>query len=173
MERFMKLHPASPAIDYAMYLKGVINFNDDLGLFSFLTRQDLSERDQKAAKESFEAFKALVTRFPDSRYTPDARMRMNYIVNCAGAIRSPCGALLLQAWGLSGGDQPRADRPGRLPRGAGARRSPVHHGPFLRGPGHDADARRCPPRAGNQLPEQPTSSPRGFKRDDDPWWKFW
>jgi len=81
LERFMKLHPASPALDYAMYLKGVVNFNDDLGWFSFLTRQDLSERDQKAAKESFESFKELVTRFPDSRYTPDARMRMTYIVN--------------------------------------------------------------------------------------------
>lgn len=81
IDRFMKLHPASPAIDYALYLKGVINFNDDLGLFSSLTRQDLSERDQKAAKESFLAFKELVTRFPASRYTPDARQRMNYIVN--------------------------------------------------------------------------------------------
>jgi outer membrane protein assembly factor BamD len=77
----MKLHPASPAMDYALYLKGVINFNDDLGMFAFLTRQDLSERDQKAAKESFESFKDLVTRFPDSRYAPDARQRMNYIVN--------------------------------------------------------------------------------------------
>ncbi|MEO8855555.1 MAG: outer membrane protein assembly factor BamD [Burkholderiaceae bacterium] len=81
LDRFMKLHPASPAIDYALYLKGIINFNDDLGWFSFLTRQDLSERDQKAAKESFESFKELVSRFPDSRYTPDARLRMNYIVN--------------------------------------------------------------------------------------------
>ncbi|MBU2288228.1 MAG: outer membrane protein assembly factor BamD, partial [Gammaproteobacteria bacterium] len=81
LDRFMKLHPASPALDYALYLKGVINFNDDLGLFSFLTRQDLSERDQKAAKESFESFKELVSRFPESRYTPDARQRMNYIVN--------------------------------------------------------------------------------------------
>lgn len=81
IERFMKLHPASPAIDYALYLKGVVNFNDDLGIFSFLTRQDLSERDQKAAKESFEAFKELTTRFPESKYTPDARMRMTYIVN--------------------------------------------------------------------------------------------
>jgi outer membrane protein assembly factor BamD len=81
IDRFMKLHPASPALDYALYLKGVINFNDDLGMFAFLTRQDLSERDQKAAKESFESFKDLVTRFPDSRYTPDARQRMNYIVN--------------------------------------------------------------------------------------------
>jgi outer membrane protein assembly factor BamD len=77
----MKLHPASPALDYALYLKGVINFNDDLGMFAFLTRQDLSERDQKAAKESFESFRDLVTRFPDSRYAPDARQRMNYIVN--------------------------------------------------------------------------------------------
>ncbi len=81
LERFMKLHPASPAIDYALYLKGVVNFNDNLGLFAFVSRQDLSERDQKAAKESFEAFRELTTRFPDSRYTPDARARMTYIVN--------------------------------------------------------------------------------------------
>lgn len=81
LDRFMKLHPASPAIDYALYLKGIVNFNDDLGLFSSITQQDLSERDQKAAKESFEAFKELAARFPDSRYTPDARARMNYVVN--------------------------------------------------------------------------------------------
>lgn len=81
LDRFMKLHPASPALDYALYLKGIVNFNDDLGLFSSITQQDLSERDQKAAKESFEAFKELVTRFPDSRYAPDASARMNYVVN--------------------------------------------------------------------------------------------
>ncbi|HSV50979.1 MAG TPA: outer membrane protein assembly factor BamD [Burkholderiaceae bacterium] len=81
LDRFMKLHPASPAIDYALYLKGVTNFNDNLGLFSFVSRQDLSERDQKAAKESFESFRELVTRFPDSRYAPDARQRMTYVVN--------------------------------------------------------------------------------------------
>jgi outer membrane protein assembly factor BamD len=81
IDRFMRLHPASPAMDYAIYLKGLSSFNDNLGLFGSLSRQDLSERDQKAAKESFEAFRELVTRFPDSRYTPDARDRMTYIVN--------------------------------------------------------------------------------------------
>jgi outer membrane protein assembly factor BamD len=81
IERFLKLHPASPALDYALYLKGIVNFNDDLGMFSTITRQDLSERDQKAAKESFESFKDLVTRFPQSRYSPDASQRMAYIVN--------------------------------------------------------------------------------------------
>lgn len=81
LERFLKLHPANPAVDYALYLKGLINFNENLGLFSFLTRQDLSERDQKAAKDSYEAFKELSTRFPDSKYASDARQRMTYIVN--------------------------------------------------------------------------------------------
>ena len=81
LDRFLKLHPASPAVDYALYLKGLVNFNDNLGLFSFISRQDLSERDQKAAKESFEAFGEVSSRFPESRYTPDARQRMTYIVN--------------------------------------------------------------------------------------------
>lgn len=80
LDRFIKLNPASPALDYALYLKGIVNFNDDLGVLSAITRQDLAERDQKAAKESYESFKDLVTRFPDSKYTPDARQRMNYIV---------------------------------------------------------------------------------------------
>ncbi len=81
LDRFKKLHPASPGMDYALYLQGLINFNDNLGIFGFLSRQDLSERDQNAAKESFEAFKELTTRFPDSKYTPDARARMTYIIN--------------------------------------------------------------------------------------------
>lgn len=81
LDRFMKLHPVSPALDYALYLKGLVNFNDSLGLFSFISRQDLSERDQQAAKDSFEAFSELVTRFPQSRYAQDARQRMTYIVN--------------------------------------------------------------------------------------------
>ena len=81
LDRFIKLHPASPALDYAFYLKGLVNFNDSLGIFSFIAKQDLSERDQKAAKESFESFRELVSRFPDSRYAPDARLRMTYIVN--------------------------------------------------------------------------------------------
>ena len=81
LDRFMKLHPASPALDYALYLKGTINFNDDLGMFSAISRQDLSERDQKASKEAFESFKELVARFPESRYAADAAQRMNYIVS--------------------------------------------------------------------------------------------
>ncbi len=81
LDRFIKLNPASPVTDYALYLKGIINFNDDMGWFAFLAKQDLSERDQKAAKESFQAFSDLITRFPESRYAPDAKLRLTYIVN--------------------------------------------------------------------------------------------
>ena len=115
LDRFMKLHPASPAIDYALYLKGIVNFNDNLGMFAFLSRQDLSERDQKAAKESFEAFKELVTRFPDSRYTPDARARMTYIVNSLAQYEVHVARYYYQPRRLRRRHQPRAERADRLP----------------------------------------------------------
>ncbi|HMX16248.1 MAG TPA: outer membrane protein assembly factor BamD [Rhodocyclaceae bacterium] len=80
-DRFIRLHPNHPNVDYAYYLKGLVNFNEDLGLLGHVSMQDLTERDPKAARESFDAFKELVTRFPDSKYTPDATARMNYLVN--------------------------------------------------------------------------------------------
>jgi len=81
VERFIKLNPSSPALDYALYLRGIIHFNDSLGLMGSLAGQQLSERDQRASRDSWEAFKQLVDQFPDSRYTPDAQQRMDYIVN--------------------------------------------------------------------------------------------
>ena len=80
-DRFIKLHPNHPAVDYAYYLKGLIWFNEDLGLLGRLSNQDQSERDPKAARDSFDAFKELATRYPDSKYTPDAVARMKYLVN--------------------------------------------------------------------------------------------
>lgn len=80
-DRFIKQYPNNPHVDYAYYLKGLINFNEDLGYFGDMIQQDLSDRDPKGAEESFNAFKELVTRFPDSKYTPDARMRMQYLIN--------------------------------------------------------------------------------------------
>jgi outer membrane protein assembly factor BamD len=81
IDRFIKLHQGSPNLDYAYYLKGLITFNDDLGWLGKFTGQDLSERDPKAAKEAFEAFKTVVERFPNSKYAPDSLDRMRYIVN--------------------------------------------------------------------------------------------
>ncbi len=85
VERFIKLNPSSPGLDYAMYLKGLINFNEDLGLFGRLAGQQISERDQRASRDAWQAFKQLVEQFPASRYAADARLRMDYIVNALAA----------------------------------------------------------------------------------------
>jgi outer membrane protein assembly factor BamD len=81
IDRFLKQHPNHAAGDYALYLRGLINFNENQGFFARFGGQDLSERDQKAARESFDTFRDLLQRYPDSRYSDDARARMRYLVN--------------------------------------------------------------------------------------------
>lgn len=81
IDRFIRLHPEHVALDYALYLKGLINFNDQQGLLTWVGGQDLAERDPQAAREAFDVFKQLVTRFPASKYAPDAEARMKYLVN--------------------------------------------------------------------------------------------
>ena len=84
-DRFIRLHPNHPNVDYAYYLKGLANFNEDLGLLGHISMQDPTERDPKAAKESFDAFKELVSKLPESKYAPDATARMKYLVNALAA----------------------------------------------------------------------------------------
>jgi outer membrane protein assembly factor BamD len=81
LDRFIKLNPSSPALDYAYYLKGVVNFNEDLGFLGHIANQDIAERDQRAARDAWQSFKQLTEQFPQSRYTPDARLRMNHILH--------------------------------------------------------------------------------------------
>lgn len=84
-DRFIKMHPTHENVDYAYYLKGLINFIDDAGFMSFISRQDMTERDPRSARESYEAFNELVFRFPKSKYALDARERMSYLVNAMAA----------------------------------------------------------------------------------------
>ena len=81
VDRFIKMYPNHPSADYAWYLKGLINFNDNYGMFSTMATSDLSDRDPRSTRESFAAFREVVTRYPDSRYTADAMARMRYLVN--------------------------------------------------------------------------------------------
>ena len=80
-DRFIKLYPNHDNVDYAYYLKGLVNFNENSGIFSVIDSPDMSERDSKGTREAFESFKELVTRFPDSKYSEDASSRMRYLVN--------------------------------------------------------------------------------------------
>ena len=85
VERFIKLHPNHPNVDYMYYLRGLVNFNDQIGFMSFIYAQDPTERDPKATREAFAAFKELVDKFPNSKYAPDSIQRMNYLINAMAA----------------------------------------------------------------------------------------
>ena len=80
VERFLKENPNHPRADYALYLRGLANFIEAPALVGPLVRYRISERDPKALRDAFDSFKELVTRFPDSRYSPDAIDRMHYLV---------------------------------------------------------------------------------------------
>jgi len=84
-DRFLKLYPNHGALDYVYYLRGLINFNEQQGWLSRMGNQDLSERDQQAAREAFDAFKEVVTRFSESKYAADSEARMKYLVNAMAA----------------------------------------------------------------------------------------
>jgi outer membrane protein assembly factor BamD len=81
IDRFLKLYPNHERVDYMLYLKGLVNFNDRSTLFTHITGEDLAERDPKAAREAFDSFKELLTRFPKSDYAEDAASRMNFLIN--------------------------------------------------------------------------------------------
>jgi outer membrane protein assembly factor BamD len=80
-DRFIRTYPNHPNVDYAHYLKGLVNFREDQGLLGYVVESDLSERDPKMTKEAFGAFRELVTRFPDSKYAQDSADRMRYLTN--------------------------------------------------------------------------------------------
>jgi len=172
IDRFLKLHPASPAADYALYLKGLVNFNDNLGMFSSISRQDLSERDQKSAKVSFEAFRELVERFPDSKYAPDARLRMTYIVNSLAQSEVHVARYYYQHGAYVAAIN-RAQLALSEYRGVPAAEEAL----YILYKSYDAlnmkdladDSKRV---LDKNYPNSEYLT-RGFKAKDDPWWKMW
>ena len=84
-ERFIRLHPQHPSVDYAYYLKGLASFDQDRGMLARFLPLDMTKRDPGAARDSFNEFAQLTTRFPNSRYSPDAKARMIYLRNLLAA----------------------------------------------------------------------------------------
>jgi outer membrane protein assembly factor BamD len=75
-DRFIKINPRNPSVDYAYYLKGLVNYNRGFGFVDRFLPTDTSQRDISTAKEAYENFSELVKRFPNSKYAPDAKQRM-------------------------------------------------------------------------------------------------
>lgn len=81
IERFIRQHPTHPNVDYAYYLKGVVNFSGERSFINWLfgSKDDPMERDPRAMRDAHEAFRELVTRFPKSRYAHDGAQRAAYL----------------------------------------------------------------------------------------------
>ena len=81
INRFIKTYPTHRHVDYAYYLRGLINFDREIGLLEKYIKQDNTRRDLGFARQSFNDFGELLERFPDSRFAPDARQRMVHLRN--------------------------------------------------------------------------------------------
>lgn len=86
-ERFIRIHPDHPNLDYAYYMKGLASYSVDRGLIERFIPTDFSERDMGPARESFDDFNRLINRFPESQYAQDARQRMIYLRNLLAAYQ--------------------------------------------------------------------------------------
>jgi outer membrane protein assembly factor BamD len=84
-DRFIRLHPQDANVDYAYYLKGLASFDQDRGLIARFVPLDMTKRDPGAARDSYNEFAQLTSRFPSSRYAPDAKQRMIYLRNLLAA----------------------------------------------------------------------------------------
>jgi outer membrane protein assembly factor BamD len=81
LDRFIRTYPAHPNVDYAYYLKGLVNYEENLGFLERMMPERVRDRDQSSAHDAFVDFGELIRRFPDSRYVPDARQRMVFLRN--------------------------------------------------------------------------------------------
>jgi len=81
LDRFIRTYPAHPNVDYAFYLKGLVNYEQNLGFLERMMPSRVSDRDQSHARDAFLDFSELLRRYPDSRYAPDARQRMVFLRN--------------------------------------------------------------------------------------------
>ena len=79
VDRFARLHPRDPNMDYVYYLKGLINFNRGQGLLDAWFPRHPSRHDPAVLQQAFNDFSSLVSRFPDSKYAGDSHRRMIYL----------------------------------------------------------------------------------------------
>jgi len=80
-DRFIKIHPRNPSVDYAYYLKGLVNFNRSIGFIERFLPTDSTQRNPSNVKDAYDNFEVLVRRFPSSKYTADAKQRMRALRN--------------------------------------------------------------------------------------------
>jgi outer membrane protein assembly factor BamD len=171
-DRFIKLYPNHTNVDYAWYLKGLVNFNENQGIFAVFDNPDMTERDPKGSYAAFESFKEVVTRFPESKYAEDAAARMRFLVNSLAQNEVHVARYYMKR-GAYVAAANRAQYAVQNYPNAPA----IEEAVFIMVKAYDAlgmeDLRNAADRVMRKnFPESKYLNPKGYKRDV-PWWKLW
>jgi outer membrane protein assembly factor BamD len=171
-DRFIKLYPNHANVDYAWYLKGLVNFNENQGILAVFDNPDMTDRDPKGTHLSFESFKEVVTRFPDSKYAEDSAARMRFLVNSL-AWNEVHVARYYMKRGAYVAAANRAQYAVQNYPNAPA----IEEAVFIMVKAYDAlgmeELRDGADRVMKKnFPQSKYLNPKGFKRDV-PWWKLW
>jgi len=171
-DRFIKLYPNHPNVDYAWYLKGLVNFNENQGLFSAFDNPDMTERDPKGSHNAFEAFKEVVTRFSDSKYADDSAARMRFLVNSLAQNEVHVARYYMKRGAFVAAANRAQFAVQNYPSAPA-----IEEAVFIMVKAYDAlgmeDLRDSADRVMRKnFPQSKYLRPEGYKRDV-PWWKLW
>jgi outer membrane protein assembly factor BamD len=171
-DRFIKLYPNHSHVDYAYYLKGLINFNENTGLLSIIETPDMTERDPKASREAFDAFKEVVTRFPESKYASDSAARMRYLLNALAQHEVHVARYYMKRAAYVAAANRAQYAVQHYPQAPA-----IEEAVFIMVKAYDAlgmaDLRDDADRVMRKnFPQSKYLNPKGYRRDV-PWWKLW
>ena len=160
--------------DYALYLQGLINFNDNLGILGSLAAQDLSERDQQASRDAYQSFQQLVERFPQSLVRRRTRaLRMNYIVNSLAAYEVHVARYYFRRGAYVAAANRAQQAVTEFQQSPSAEEALYIMAQSYDTPRPDPAARRRRPRAAVRTSRTPRSTPTASATSKTPWWKLW
>jgi len=171
-DRFIKLYPNHPHVDYAYYLKGLVNFNEKQGLFQNFGDQDMTERDPKATNEAFESFKMLVSRYPETKYAEDAAARMRYLVNALASHEVHVARYYMKRGAYVAAANRAQYAVQNFPQAPA-----IEEAVYIMVRAYDAlaltELRNAADRVMRKnFPDSKYLRPGGYQKDA-PWWKFW
>ena len=171
-DRFIKLYPNHPNVDYAWYLKGLVNFNENQGIFSMLDNPDMTERDPKGSLAAFDSFKEVVTRWPESKYSQDSAARMRFLVNSLASNEVHVARYYMKRGAFVAAANRAQYAVQNYPQAPA-----IEEAVFIMVKAYDAlgmgDLRDAADRVMRKnFPDSKYLKPGGFKRDV-PWWKLW
>jgi outer membrane protein assembly factor BamD len=95
-DEFERENPTHPRVDYALYMKGLVYFDESPGILERLFNVDVSVRPPKDTELAFDTFQELIRRFPDSKYVPDSRQRMIFLRNRLAAYENHVASYYLE-----------------------------------------------------------------------------